>query len=291
MKRRDRDINIFTMSALDLFASALGAFILLTIVIFPYFPNVSRVETVSRPEPQPVVEELRRRLVEAEAELARAGAEAEQLEELRRRLAEAEQTPGTQFPHLDLVVGLDVTGSMRTQIADLKTELDQLIRLLRSLTPSLGMGFVAFGDRNYVRPVTTFGLREISSSPADEEQFREFVNGVELRMGNGGGSNPDVPEAFLEAITTASRMSWRAEAEQKVIVMITDAPAYSEESDAAVAEAGSFAARGEGYRISTVIVGTHGPTEAFLGRVAAAGGGQHVRSRGSFTATLLMSLM
>ena len=39
MKKRSREINIFSMSALDLFASALGAFILITVVLFPFFPN------------------------------------------------------------------------------------------------------------------------------------------------------------------------------------------------------------------------------------------------------------
>jgi len=39
MKFRNREINVFSMSALDLFASALGAFILITVVLFPYFPN------------------------------------------------------------------------------------------------------------------------------------------------------------------------------------------------------------------------------------------------------------
>ena len=41
MKRRHREINIFSMSALDLFASALGAFILIAVVLFPYFPNIN----------------------------------------------------------------------------------------------------------------------------------------------------------------------------------------------------------------------------------------------------------
>lgn len=40
MKKRSREINIFSMSALDLFASAMGAFILITIVLFPFFPNM-----------------------------------------------------------------------------------------------------------------------------------------------------------------------------------------------------------------------------------------------------------
>ena len=46
MKRRSREISIFSMSALDLFASALGAFILIAVVIFPYFPNTGPVAAV-----------------------------------------------------------------------------------------------------------------------------------------------------------------------------------------------------------------------------------------------------
>ena len=37
VKFRNRELNIFSMSALDLFASALGAFILISIVLMPYF--------------------------------------------------------------------------------------------------------------------------------------------------------------------------------------------------------------------------------------------------------------
>lgn len=41
MRRPNREINIFSMSALDLFASALGAFVLLTIILLPYYLNES----------------------------------------------------------------------------------------------------------------------------------------------------------------------------------------------------------------------------------------------------------
>ncbi len=37
MKARRRDISIFTVSALDLFAAALGAFILIVLILFPYY--------------------------------------------------------------------------------------------------------------------------------------------------------------------------------------------------------------------------------------------------------------
>lgn len=45
MKRRpNRDINIFSISALDLFASAMGTFILLTVILFPYYQKHADVE-------------------------------------------------------------------------------------------------------------------------------------------------------------------------------------------------------------------------------------------------------
>ena len=52
MKRPNREINIFGMSALDLFASALGAFILITLVLFPYFPNISSAPSEPTPPPK-----------------------------------------------------------------------------------------------------------------------------------------------------------------------------------------------------------------------------------------------
>jgi len=60
MKRRDRELNIFSMSALDLFASALGAFILITLVLMPYYkkqtPSPEQQQPQSCPEiPAPPV--------------------------------------------------------------------------------------------------------------------------------------------------------------------------------------------------------------------------------------------
>ena len=61
MKTRSKDINIFSMSALDLFASALGAFILVSVVLFPYFPNTGDSEVR--------VAEVRARLEQVQNEL------------------------------------------------------------------------------------------------------------------------------------------------------------------------------------------------------------------------------
>lgn len=41
-KRADRDVNVFSLSAVDLFAAAMGAFALLTIILLPYYQNEIR---------------------------------------------------------------------------------------------------------------------------------------------------------------------------------------------------------------------------------------------------------
>ena len=40
MRRRNRNLEIFSLSAIDLFASALGAFIIVTAILIPYYPNM-----------------------------------------------------------------------------------------------------------------------------------------------------------------------------------------------------------------------------------------------------------
>ena len=79
MKFRSREINVFNMSALDLFASALGAFILISIVLMPYFLRV---------EPEEVAR-LRQALAEAQA------AEAETRQRLDQVQGTLERTRNT----------------------------------------------------------------------------------------------------------------------------------------------------------------------------------------------------
>lgn len=77
MKIRNRDLNLFSMSALDLFASALGAFIVLAVIALPFFPNTHMIDDEALAER---ATEAERELEQAQTELAaeRAGrAEAE----------------------------------------------------------------------------------------------------------------------------------------------------------------------------------------------------------------------
>jgi len=87
MKKISREINIFSMSALDLFASALGAFILLGVLLLPYFPNTG--------DSQERVDEIRALLQEQMEENARQAEQierqAEQIETLQQQLQETQE--------------------------------------------------------------------------------------------------------------------------------------------------------------------------------------------------------
>ena len=67
MKRSNRELVIFSMSALDLFASALGAFILVTIVLLPYYLKHEDVVNDNN--------QLRQKIAEIESTAANTAAE------------------------------------------------------------------------------------------------------------------------------------------------------------------------------------------------------------------------
>ena len=265
------------MSALDLFASALGAFILISIVLMPYFLRVEPEE----------VQRLRRALNEARTAQAQAQAENARL---RQELEELLAAPNFTFPNLDIVIALDTTGSMQEAVSGLRDEIDQFARLMLEMTPALGIGVIDFKDRcEGADAVREFPLRLVNS--AGLSRLRSFTRTMNA------GSQPcnynDPPEALHMALDAAVASSWRAESEVRIIVVISDNPAYPERQAHAVSAARAFAARGPQHKVSTVHERTGGSldgTADFLRRLADAGNGNFTGSGGSFTATLLFAL-
>src|SRR5690606_33469138 len=94
MKRPSRELNIFSLSALDLFASAMGAFILIAVILFPYYQQNAKImlelkETKARAE---TAEREARDAQRAAAEAGRRAAAAEsQAGEAQRRAEAAEK--------------------------------------------------------------------------------------------------------------------------------------------------------------------------------------------------------
>ena len=298
MKQRNREINIFNMSALDLFASALGAFILITLLLLPFFPNL---------DPTPIQEKLDKtqegldaataEAQELQAQLAESNAREQELQDKLKAATDQpkkEQTPPkVAFPPLDLVIALDTTDSMHKQIKGLKNEIGQIANLLLKFAPSVGIGVVDFKDRCEGRRATkVFPLVEMND--VSIRRLSEFTRSI--KRGNYTRCNRDHEEAVNLALDRAVAMPWRSQAKVRLIVIISDNPAYPETQASVLQQAARFAASREGNRVSTVHVPTwrhalgiaKGPE--FLERLAKAGKGQFVGGGGSFTATILLAL-
>ena len=94
MKFRSREINVFGISALDLFASALGAFILMSIVLMPYFLSEKSRE-IERT--RLALEQSRAAEAASQKKLARSRAAQA---ETRRSLAQAREAEAEARKHL-----------------------------------------------------------------------------------------------------------------------------------------------------------------------------------------------
>lgn len=89
MRARKRDISIFTVSALDLFAAALGAFILIVLILFPYYQRGGT--DVSMEELEDLVQKRREAASTTQTEMAEIRALEAEIALLDRQYRTAEQ--------------------------------------------------------------------------------------------------------------------------------------------------------------------------------------------------------
>ena len=267
MKPQRREISIFNVSTIDLFASALGAFMVVSFVLLPYFPNTStRPPDPTPPTPVPT------------------------------------PAPGVstiqKLPAIDLVIALDTTGSMRNEVASLREEIAGLSELLGKLSEEAAVGIIEFKDR--CDPGTALRIAPIQL--IDPDSVKRLTAFARSMSPGGSFCNDTAPEDFAEALRAALGLGWRDEAERRSIVMISDNPAHQDMVQQAIADAGRFAARpGAEHTVSTIWVDTSDldPSHAyivytveFMRRVAEAGGGQYApaNENASLSLTILNAL-
>ena len=280
MKRIRRASSIFSVSAVDLFASALGAFIVVAFVLLPYFPNTGDAEAGE-------ADVLRARLSQAEAERDSARRALEQAREAGRATVQA-------LPPIDLVIALDTTGSMTGEVASLREEIAGLAELLVGLTEDAAIGIIDFKDGCGGQPALRVApLREVDRrSVLQLTEFARSMSPGSMRC----NTTPD--EDFAEALRTAVHSPWRTGSEYRSIVLISDNPAHTDLRDQAIADARDFASRsGARYTVSAVFVDdrdsslrSYPDTASFMQQVALAGNGQFVRSSESASLSVMILL-
>ncbi|MCP4328366.1 MAG: hypothetical protein GY791_08020 [Alphaproteobacteria bacterium] len=314
-----RTLEALSISALDLFASALGVFILMAILLFPYYlkqPSqdiemegaVAELSSAKAEmedmrlysdQSADAMAEARAAMQEAEhaLELAQSGmsaaAQARDIA-LERARAEAQKVAPPQprqgnfvIPDLDLVFVMDTTGSMGEELRDIQVNLFGIIRVLHKLAPSLNAGFVAFKDYGDEYFTQAFAL-----TPMNGSNIRAIQGFVE-KLGAGGGG--DKPEPVTAAMKVGLGMNWRPKAEARLIV-IGDAPSHRVDWQEAFELAADFSAQrsadGKSRSISTIYTGNrNAPGAAFFKRLAEAGRGDFVVHRGQMIESVLLSVL
>lgn len=317
--RRRQGLEVLSISALDLFASALGVFVLVAVLMFPYYLRSPSVEideagaTAAFEAAGAAMEEMER---QASAEAERMAAAEQALSEARRRLREAEaaatalaaeagrveeqaeqaamEKAGTPDRHpaaltitdLDLVMVLDATGSMAGELADLRASLLAIVRILNRLAPTLRAGFVAYKDHGEAYVTRAFPL-----TPMGHRGVRELVRFVEAVSAKGGG---DIPEPVDIALEAATRMDWRGAAQGRILV-IGDAPAKARGWQRALDLAKSFRAGSHGEEwprsVSTILTGDNPGAEPFFRALAEAGGGDAIEHQGTMIESVLVQVL
>lgn len=317
LARPRQALDALSISALDLFASALGAFMLLAVSFFPYYLRAPALERDTEGAKAELAASARA-LNEAEAASADAEKQKNQAidtliqaqERLRRAqasLAAAERNamapvetpaapvePGDPGPRrsrlaiadLDLVFVMDTTGSMHDELRDLQANLVGIIQVLQRLAPSLRVGFVAYRDRG-----DAYVLRGVPLAGVDDRNDAEILRFVRGLSADGGG---DEPERVDEALAAAVGMAWRANAQGRIVV-IGDAPAHPVDVDKAMAEAAQFHRSTPSARfprvVSAIFTGDKPTAKSFFERLVGAGGGDVSVHKGQMIESILLAVL
>lgn len=279
-RRRSREIGSISLSALDLFCCALGAFIILTAVTLQYVPNLSP-------------EELYEKLKQAEDRAKSAEAENESLKEQVKTLEES-----LKANRSDIMIAVDTTGSMGEELDGIRREIGNLVLILRKLSNDTRIGFVEYKDRcegaNTFRtlPLTRIDEAGLSRINTWLEAMRAVTN---CTLPNNGP-----PEALFKAFEMAASSEWQVEPENRVILLIGDNPPYDEERTALIEGARQFA--GQGGSVSTRYSPLDRPDinpqlrfnadiAAYYATVASAGNGSATTNKqGGFALSILLSI-
>jgi multidrug efflux pump subunit AcrA (membrane-fusion protein) len=312
MRRPNREISIFTLSALDVLAMSAGVFVLLLVMLMPYHRKVldahaaleaariADADTVARVQTLEELGPLQR--AEAEAAEAEAAALLTQVANLEAAVAERRQQQARAsaaalegditapvIEAVDLIFVIDTTASMEPVLREVAHSLRGVVRILERLVPSVRIGVVAYNDRDTGQvPVVT-----LPPTPTDHGLTR-IVAFIERLSASTIGSRT-VDEDLYLGLSTATALPLRLEAKQALVV-IGDAEAHPYEQAQALFRAQTFVDGNANRTVSTLFVTTpsslmHGNVARdFFVALANAGGGSFNDHAGSMIEGVLLSV-
>ena len=323
MKRRNRDLVLFNLSALDVLAMATGTFVLLVVLLMPYFrktldahaeladvrasveqleAEVEGVERAVASEAQSAAEiSVQAEAVEAAAARRRAATKElnREAERARSRADQDEELVATLekefdkriIDSLDLVFVIDTTASMRPAIRDLSLSLGGIVRVLQRLVPSLRVAVVAYRDYDVGGG---WSVRSLPPTPTDVSmnKVQTFVDWLKRAI----RSSRTPREAVLLGLREALTLPLRPGAKQSIIV-IGDAAPHRNEERQTLELARRYNFGGAERSISALFVDTPSyrmfgsGDRSFFAQLARYGGGAFNEHSGGMIESVLLSVL
>jgi von Willebrand factor type A domain len=310
MKRPNRTISILSMSALDVLAMATGVFVLLLVMLMPYYRKTEDAHAeieAARVAMAATLAEVQSLETTAARYRAEAGAGTKEAAELDARAAALEQAAreklaprpevraGPDPEHqvieaIDLVFVIDTTASMGPVIRELAVSIRSIVRIVQRLVPSVRIGISAYKDRDVpLPPVITFPL-----TPTDPHLPR-IVGFLDSLEESPIGSRTIEEDVHL-GLEAATLMHWRADARQALVV-IGDAAAHAEYMNETFWRAQHFVQDNELRTVSTLFVTTPSSLSAgqrarpYFQALAKAADGTFNDHTGSMIESVLLSVL
>lgn len=315
MRRSRRELSIFSMSALDVLATATGVFVLLLVLVMPYYrksfdANAEiQARRVSTAEVRAKVTTTEETAIRYRGEAEAALAEAERLNGSAAALErEAASRPAVQakpqvpqaaaepsgdrqvVDAIDLVFAIDTTASMGPVIRELAASMASIVRILQRLVPSVRIGVAAYSDRDTGLPP----LQVLPLTPADRDLPRVLAFLETLHESPIGSQT--IEEDVHLGLSAAMDMLFRPNALQS-IVLIGDAQAHPEYVEDTLYGTRAFVAANDRRSVSTLFATTPSAmrdglrSRPYFAAVADVGKGSFSDFAGSMIAGVLLSVI
>ncbi|MGE5147231.1 MAG: VWA domain-containing protein [Candidatus Eiseniibacteriota bacterium] len=241
MMRPRRELNIFSISALDLFASAMGAFILIAVILFPYYLKNNEV-VAERDQARKELAETRRDLADArraqaaaeqkarDAE-ARAKASAEESARLKERNTQLERQArtasvvsllGLTTNAKSFVILVDMSGSMHDHAQVVFRTFE---RILEPMDASMRLQIIGFSaPANNIPRLIQWrpGLTLTALTPEAKQQAIAFVRELAQRFDGGTPTQTALREALKYSAQAIILMSDGAPTDNPIQEILDD---------------------------------------------------------------------
>lgn len=259
------------MSALDMFCSALGAFMFLALLFFPFAPNLGpESKQLDRLEKQ--IADLRDKLQQVTSERDASAAKLH---------AQA----------VEVAIVIDTTASMDRPITGLRNQIGDFAQVISRLSGDAQIAIVDYKDNEGCpgqNSIRTLPLTRVDA--AGLAQIQAYANALRAEVPQGCNTTP--PEDVADGVRAAVRLNWTAPPDGRFIVVIGDNPPHNQtETEQALSDARAWGAASS--KMSTLLFPDPNPAtdmtaaETFYQQLADAGHGTRGNPGDSFALALL----